>query len=77
MHDGIEMEKLGIPTATIVTDVFNNTAKAMAKMMGVPGFTYGIARHPLSSLTPEEIKERARELAPQVKQILLEGKLVG
>ena len=69
------MEKLGIPTATIVTDVFNNTGRAMAKMMGVPDFTYGVTRHPLSSLIHEEIKERARELAPQVKQILLEGKL--
>lgn len=69
------MEKLGIPTATIITDVFNNTAKAMARMMGVPDFTYGVARHPLSSLTPEGIKERARDLGPQVKKILLEGKL--
>ena len=69
------MEKLGIPTATIITDIFDNTAKAMAKMMGVPDFTYGVAHHPLSSLTPEGIKERARELVPQVKKILLEGRL--
>ena len=69
------MEKLGIPTATFITNVFDNTAKAMAKMMGVPDFTYGSVRHPLSSLTSEEIKERAREAAPQVKRILLEGTL--
>ena len=75
MHDGIEMEKLGIPTATIITHVFNNTAKAMAKMMGVPDFTYGVVRHPLSSLTHQEITERAREAAPQIKRILLEGTL--
>ena len=75
MHDGIEMEKLGIPTATIITDVFDNTAKAMARMMGVPDFTYGVASHPLSSLTPEGITERARQLAPQVKKILLEDRL--
>ena len=75
MHDGIEMEKLGIPTATIITDVFDNTGKAMAKIMGVPDFTYAVVHHPLSSLTAEEIKERAHEAAPQVKRILLEGKL--
>ena len=69
------MEKLGIPTATIITDIFDNTAKAMAKMMGVSDFTYGVASHPLSSLTPEGITERARQLAPQVKRILLEGRL--
>jgi hypothetical protein len=47
----------------------------MARMMGVPDFTYGVASHPLSSLTPEGITERARQLAPQVKKILLDGRL--
>lgn len=71
MHDGIEMEKLGIPTASIVTHVFINTANAMTRMMGVPDFEYIVAQHPLSSLTDEEIKERAAELAPEVERILL------
>ena len=71
MHDGIEMEKLGIPTASIVTHVFINTANAMTKMMGVPGFDYVVAQHPLSSLTDAEVKARAEELAPEVERILL------
>jgi hypothetical protein len=71
VHDGIEMEKLGIPTASIVTHVFINTANAMTRMMGVPDFQYIVARHPLSSLTDEEIKERAAQLAPEVERILL------
>jgi hypothetical protein len=71
VHDGIEMEKLGIPTASIVTHVFINTANAMTRMMGVPDFQYIVAQHPLSSLTDEEIKERAAQLAPEVERILL------
>ncbi len=71
MHDGIEMEKLGIPTASIVTHVFINTANAMTRMMGVPGFDYVVAQHPLSSLTDVEVKARAEELAPEVERILL------
>ena len=71
MHDGIEMEKLGIPTASIVTHVFINTANAMTKMMGVPDFDYVVAQHPLSSLTDQEIRQRAVELAPEVERILL------
>ena len=65
------MEKLGIPTASIVTHVFINTANAMTKMMGVPDFDYVVAQHPLSSLTDEEIRQRAVELAPEVERILL------
>ena len=65
------MEKLGIPTASIVTHVFINTANAMTRMMGVPDFEYVVAQHPLSSLTDAEIKERAAQLAPEVERILL------
>ncbi|MFB3119530.1 MAG: hypothetical protein ACE1Y2_03265 [Stenotrophomonas maltophilia] len=71
MHDGIEMEKLGIPTASIITHVFKNTANAMTRMMGVPDFDYIIAEHPLSSLTDEQVKDRAAQLAPEVERILL------
>ena len=65
------MEKLGIPTASIVTHVFINTANAMTRMMGVPDFDYVIAQHPLSSLTDAEVKERAAQIAPDVERILL------
>lgn len=65
------MEKLGVPTASIVTHVFINTANAMTRMMGVPDFEYVVAQHPLSSLTDEEVKERAAQLAPEVERILL------
>jgi len=71
VHDGIEMEKLGIPTASIVTHVFVNTANAMTRMMGVPDFQYIVAPHPLSSLTEKEVKERAARIAPEVERILL------
>ncbi len=65
------MEKLGIPTASIITHVFKNTATAMTRMMGVPDFDYIMAEHPLSSLTDEQVKERAAQLAPEVERILL------
>ena len=71
------MEKLGIPTASIITHVFKNTANAMTRMMGVPDFDYIVAEHPLSSLTDEQVKERAAQLAPEVERILLGGEKKG
>ncbi len=65
------MEKLGIPTASIITHVFLNTAKAMTRMMGVPEFDFVVAQHPLSSLTDEESKDRAHQIADEVERILL------
>ena len=71
MHDGIEMERLGIPTASIITHVFLPTAKAMTRMMGVPEYEFVVAEHPLSSLTDEQCREKAEEIADHVEQILL------
>ncbi len=71
MHDGIEMERLGIPTASIITDVFLPTAKAMTRMMGVPDYEFVVAEHPLSSLTDEECDERAAQIFDKVESILL------
>ena len=71
MHDGIEMERLGIPTASIITHVFLPTAKAMTRMMGVPDYHFVVAEHPLSSLTDEECDERAAKIFDEVESILL------
>ena len=64
------MEKRGVPTAAIITHVFLNTAQAMTRMMGVPDYRYIVAQHPLSSLTDDEVKRRAEELADEVESIL-------
>ncbi len=67
------MERLGIPTASIITHVFLNTAKAMTRMMGVPEYEFVVAQHPLSSLTDEQCKDMASNIAPEVERILLSG----
>lgn len=59
-----------MPTAAIITHVFRNTAQAMTRMMGVPDYRYVVAQHPLSSLTDEQVKQRASELADEVEAIL-------
>jgi len=71
VHDGIEMERLGIPSASIITHVFLNTAKAMTRIMGVPDYEFVVAEHPLSSLTDEECRQRAESIADDVERILL------
>jgi len=71
VHDGIDFEKRGVPTAAIITHVFNNTAKAMTRMMGVPDYEYAVAPHPLSSLSDYECRQRAEALLPDVERILL------
>ena len=73
MHDGITLERQGIPTATIITSVFVNTAEAYTRLMGVPGFPYVVCPHPITNVGTEGLEERIKLLAPQVAKLLQEG----
>ena len=71
MHDGIALEKKGVPTAVICTEPFITSAKAMSKIGGIPSYPFVVLPHPLGSLTLEQLRERAIQAAPDVLQILL------
>ena len=73
MHDGITLERQGIPTATIITSVFVNTAEAYTRLMGVPGFPYIVCPHPITNVGAAGLDERIKLLAPQVATLLQEG----
>ena len=75
MHDGITLEGQGLPTATIITEVFVNTAQAYTRLMGIPEFPYLVCAHPITNVGAEGLDERARALAPQVARLLLEGRV--
>lgn len=70
MADGTVFEKKGIPAAAIITHTFTASANAMARRNGYPDYRYAMVPHPLSSLDAEQVRERAREVLPQVLAIL-------
>jgi len=71
--DGILFEKNGLPSASIVTDVFEATGRAMAESWGVPHYKFLIMPHPIANLTEAELDQRAREITPEVVKLLLQG----
>jgi hypothetical protein len=71
--DAIMLEKAGIPTIPIITDAFDNTAKEMAELWGVPDFRFVMIPHPLGSLTPTEIEQRVDEVIAKVTSLLQQG----
>ena len=74
MHDGITLEKRGIPTAVICTEPFISSGKAMANIGGIPDYPFVVLPHPLGSLDEERLRERAIRAAPDVLSILLAKK---
>ena len=64
---------MGFPTATIITHVFETTAKAYTRLMGVPGFPYLVCPHPITNVGDNGLDERVKLLAPRVSRLLQEG----
>ena len=73
MHDGIHLDRAGIPAATICTDHFVNTAQATATVWGVPEYPVIYMPHPMSKLSDEGIEAQAQILAAQVVEVLQSG----
>jgi hypothetical protein len=71
--DGILLEKHGVPSASIVTDVFERTGRGMAEQWGVPHYKFLAMPHPIANLTEAQLDQRAREIAPEVVKLLLQG----
>ena len=73
MLDGIVFEKVGMPAASIVTDVFEGTGHAMAQSWGVPEYKFLSVPHPIANLSDADLDARARAIAPEIVSLLLKG----
>ena len=73
MLDSIVFEQHGVPSASIITDVFKVTGRAMARTWGVPDFRFVAMPHPIANLTDAELDQRAAAIVPEVVRLLLEG----
>ena len=70
MLDAIELEKRGIPAAVVITEPFIPTADAMGRLAGMPGYPYVVLPHPVGSLGPEEVAERADSIVGRIESLL-------
>ena len=73
MLDGILLEKNGVPSASIITDVFHATGRAMAEQWGQPNYKYLAMPHPIANLSEAELNQRARDIVPDIVKLLLTG----
>jgi hypothetical protein len=57
VHDAVEFEKRGIPATVILTSVFTNAAIHQFRTRGLEGHPFVELPHPISNLTPEQMRE--------------------
>ena len=70
MQDAVALERKGTPSVVLVTKPFNSQAKAMANLLGLPGYEYAVIGHPMGSLTDEQVLDRSKEALDQVEKHL-------
>ncbi len=56
VHDTVEFEKRGIPATMFLTQVFKNAAVYQFRSKGMDGHPYIELPHPVSNLTPAEMR---------------------
>ena len=71
MLDAIFFEKRGIPASVIITAPFVPTAVGIAQLAGMPGYPHAVIPHPVGSLSPAEVRQRAEAVAARVEALLL------
>jgi hypothetical protein len=71
--DGVLFERHGTPAAVICSDAFRATADAMADVQNASGYHYVTTPHPVAGLTPEQVRQRAEQVAAEVAGLLAAG----
>ena len=73
VYDATELEKLGVPTVTIVTEEFAGLAREIAVAEGFPSLKMLTVPHFFEELSEETVIELANDLYPAIVNGLTEG----
>jgi hypothetical protein len=64
-------ERHGVPAVGVMTSRFASAAELMSRVLGLPGYTFAVIDHPISSAADGELAERARATLVQARRLLL------
>ena len=62
----MELERRGVPTVSVFTTVFASLAKSEAEVLGLKDFRLVTVRHPLETMSQEEISGAANRIVDEV-----------
>ncbi|OGP21195.1 MAG: hypothetical protein A2038_15240 [Deltaproteobacteria bacterium GWA2_57_13] len=67
----MELERRGVPTVSVFTTVFASLAKSEAEVLGLKDFRLVTVRHPMETMSEEEISEAVNNIVDEVARGLL------
>ncbi|MCV6983949.1 hypothetical protein H7H78_00275 [Mycobacterium shinjukuense] len=69
VNDAVRLESAGVPTLVVVTTEFEHEARLQRASRGMAGLEPAVVTHPISSLTLDQLNDRAAEIAAQAWRI--------
>ena len=69
IRDSVALEKLGIPSAAIITTEFVRETELTRQALGMPNFEPVVIDHPVSSIAPDELDRRVCQIKEQAEKI--------
>jgi len=71
IRDAVALEKLGVPSAAVITTEFVRETQLTRQALSMPDFEPVVIDHPVSSITPEEIDARVLQIREKAERIWL------
>jgi len=71
IRDSVALEKLGIPSAAIITTEFEKETVLTRTAIGMQGLIPVVIDHPVSSITQAEVESRAAQVAEMAPKVWL------
>ncbi|WP_028604305.1 UGSC family (seleno)protein [Ottowia thiooxydans] len=71
VRDSIALEKLGIPSAVIITTEFVRETELTRQAVGMKTLEPVVITHPVSSITAEEVAQRVAQIREQAQKVWL------
>lgn len=71
IRDTVALEKLGLPSAPVITTEFVHETELTKQAIGMPSLHAVVIDHPVSSITQEEVAVRVTQIETQAQEIWL------
>src|SRR5262249_34270293 len=71
IRDAVALEKLGLPSAAVITKLFTGETELTKQALGMPDLHPVVIAHPVSAITAEEIECRIAETIAQAEGVWL------
>ncbi len=70
VYDSVDLEKQGVPTATVNSEEFVRLGQSESRSLGIPGLPLVTVPHPMGDIERRTVRKRAEEAVEELVRVL-------